>query len=158
MFILGYFKKTSDLPNPQGPWAIYGRAVNKRAKAEVNSKGKQIRAIPDLMSTLQPLFTGGCPDILVLVVATHHCIYTELIISWSSRRFVTRMYSQWMNVGVHFLALICQNFNHQYWVRNNSPNFCPLKFLAIQYFTTATDLLCWRHNCVHACACVFFCI
>ena len=46
-------------------------AVNERVKAEVNS---DIRAIPDLTSTLQRHSTGGCPDILVLVL---DCIRTK---------------------------------------------------------------------------------
>ena len=81
-------------------------AVNERMKAKVNSNSKYIKTIPNLMSTLQPLFTGGCPDIMVLVVAAHHCIHTKTR-CFSSQQIFIHAYSR-MNVGVHFLELIRQ--------------------------------------------------
>ena len=102
-------------------------AVNERVKTKVNSNSN-FRAIPYKHTS-----TGGCPDILVLVVATHHCIHTKTR-HFSSWQFFLHAYSR-MNVGVHFLELICQIFNHQYQLTTNSPNFCPPKFLAIRYLT-----------------------
>ena len=78
-------------------------AVNERVKAKVNSNSN-FRAIPDLTSRSQPLSTGVYLDILVLMVAVHHCIHTK------TRHFSSRVAIcvQSNECGVLFLARICQ--------------------------------------------------
>ena len=76
-------------------------------------------------------------QILVLLVAVHHCMHTKNLPFLQSAIFYTCVKTCVQSnepVGIHFFALFHKNFSRQCQLKTNSPNFCLQKFLAIQYF------------------------
>ena len=79
MFILRHFKKTSDLPNPQRPYAIYDSCSERESK----SWSEQQQQLNQSNSWGLWAHFSLCPLVavqisrLVLMVAIHHCIHTK---------------------------------------------------------------------------------